>query len=86
MVKYQTKQYSCHFCGRSDSLNDIDGSWVCSKCWELIAMIASKWHTAGAAVLNTKDEWVEVTRTVEDDLAEAERKVIAVTQSEEPDV
>lgn len=41
--------YFCHFCGRSDSLHTLPNtnSQVCSKCWEIIAYIASKWYEAG---------------------------------------
>ena len=66
MSKYQSKSYSCHFCGRSDSLNALEqlNVWVCSKCWEIIALIASKWYAAGAKILHS-------------DFAEAEAKLIA---------
>ena len=48
-------KYCCHCCGRSDSLNKIEeeGAWVCSKCWELIIIIVSKWYSLGAKVLDS---------------------------------
>lgn len=50
-------KYCCHFCGRSDSLNTVEEvpAWVCSKCWDLIAIIASKWYAAGAKVLEKEE-------------------------------
>lgn len=58
MGKYLGKKYVCHFCGRSNSLHELkeENAWVCSKCWELIAIIASKWYEAGAKVLPAKEE------------------------------
>jgi ribosomal protein L37AE/L43A len=55
-------RYCCHFCGRSDSLNKIEeeNTWVCSKCWELIAIIASKWYAAGAKVLVGEDDDADI--------------------------
>lgn len=44
MGNYQTKQYSCHFCGRSDSLNSIPDTTkkVCSLCWEILVYIVGQ--------------------------------------------
>lgn len=50
-------QFYCHFCGRNDSLHPIPDTRarVCSKCWDIIAYIASKWYEAGAKVLPDKE-------------------------------
>lgn len=55
-------RYCCHFCGRTDSLHEIEeeNAWVCSKCWELIAIIASKWYAAGAKVLEREEVDVDI--------------------------
>ena len=59
-------RYCCHFCGRSDSLHRLEqlNAYLCSKCWEIIALVASKWYAAGAQILTA-------------DYAEAEKKLYA---------
>ena len=46
-------RYCCHFCGRSNSLHHLEklDTYLCTKCWEIIALVASKWYAAGAQIL-----------------------------------